>query len=79
MNAFLIGAKKVNANLKLRSVTIDSWDSEFFQTQATDYLYEQGCPIIAQHTDGFYPQEVFVDGGRVAIGSNYDSRQVLGE
>jgi hypothetical protein len=60
-------------------ITINSWSDGNLEQEAGKYFFDKDiCEVQAQHTDSVKPQMVFINGGKMAIGSNADSRMVLG-
>ncbi len=52
LNAFAIAARKVNPNVKVKVVYVDSWFDPAKEADAARALIDQGVDIITQHTDG---------------------------
>ncbi|WP_158811523.1 BMP family ABC transporter substrate-binding protein [Beijerinckia sp. L45] len=51
MNATLLGMRSVNPNAKLKFIFINTWYDPGKEGDAAKALLDQGCDIIAQHTD----------------------------
>lgn len=79
MNAFLLGARILSPNVTVRSVTINSWGSEFFEYQAAQQLHTTGCKMLAHHSNTMTPLQYFIDHDLLVVGSNSDTRVFLGE
>jgi basic membrane protein A and related proteins len=55
INAFYLGAKSVNPNVKIKIVWANSWFDPPKESDATKVLMDQGADIITQHTDSPAP------------------------
>lgn len=72
MNAFLLGMKSVNPNAKLKFIFINSWYDPGKEGDAAKALADQGCDILAQHTDSPAPLQVAQERGLFAFGEAND-------
>jgi simple sugar transport system substrate-binding protein len=52
INAYAIAARKVNPNVTVKVVYVDSWFDPAKEADAARALIDQGVDIITQHTDG---------------------------
>ncbi|MDC9825494.1 BMP family ABC transporter substrate-binding protein [Devosia sp. ZB163] len=52
INAFAIAARKVNPEVKVKVVYVDSWFDPAKEADAARALIDQGVDVITQHTDG---------------------------
>jgi basic membrane protein A and related proteins len=55
INAFYLGAKSVNPNVKIRIVWVNSWFDPPKEADAAKVLLDQGVDILTQHTDSPAP------------------------
>jgi basic membrane protein A and related proteins len=51
INAFTVGAKKVNPNIEVRLVITGEWSLPVREAEATNALIDAGCDVIACHVD----------------------------
>ena len=72
MNAFLLGMRSVNPKAKLKFVMIDSWYDPGKEGDAAKVLIDQGCDILAQHTDSPSPLQTASSRGILAFGEATD-------
>jgi len=52
INAYAIAARKVNPEVKIKVVYVDSWFDPAKEADAARALIDQGVDVITQHTDG---------------------------
>lgn len=78
INAFTLGAQSVNPDVDVKVVFINSWYDPAQEKQAAEALLEQGCDVIAQHSDTPGPQEAAQAAGAYAIGYNLDNSGLEG-
>lgn len=52
INAFAIAARKVNPNVTVKAVYVDSWFDPAKEADTARALIDQGVDVITQHTDG---------------------------
>jgi len=55
INAFYLGAKSVNPNVKIKVVWVNSWFDPPKESDAAKVLMDQGADVITQHTDSPAP------------------------
>jgi basic membrane protein A and related proteins len=55
INAFYLGAKSVNPNVKIRIVWVNSWFDPPKEADAAKVLLDQGVDVLTQHTDSPAP------------------------
>jgi simple sugar transport system substrate-binding protein len=72
INAFLLGAKSVNPDFKLRVVWVNSWFDPGKEADAANALIDQGVDIITQHTDSTAAVQVAEERGIKAFGQASD-------
>jgi simple sugar transport system substrate-binding protein len=72
INAFLLGAKSVNPDFKVRVVWVNSWFDPGKEADAANALIDQGVDIITQHTDSTAAMQVAEERGVKAFGQASD-------
>ncbi len=68
INAVTIAARKVNPNVTVKVVWVNSWYDPGKEADATKALIDQGADVIFQHTDSPAPMQVAEKRGVWAIG-----------
>lgn len=72
INAFTLAAQKINPNVKTIVVWVNSWHDPGKEADAAKTLIDQGCDIIAQHTDSAAPLQVAEQRGAHGFGQAAD-------
>jgi basic membrane protein A len=72
VNAYLLGARKVNPNATVTVVFTGAWNDPVKERAATQALAEQGIDVIGQHVDTPTPQIVAKERGIYATGHHRD-------
>ncbi len=72
INAFVLGARSVNPDFKLRVVWVNSWFDPGREADAAKALIDQGADIITQHTDSPAPLQIAAERGIFAFGQATD-------
>jgi len=72
INATYLGAKKVNPDIKIKIVWVNSWFDPGKESDAAKTLIDQGADVIMQHTDSPAPIQVAEERGVWAIGQASD-------
>ncbi len=72
INAFLIGARTVNPDIKIKVVWVNSWYDPGKEGDAAKALIDQGADIITQHTDSPAPLQVAQNRGVLGFGQASD-------
>ena len=72
MNAFMLGMQSVNPKARMKFVMINSWYDPPKEGDAAKALIDQGCDIIAQHTDAPAPLQASASRGIKAFGQSTD-------
>lgn len=67
INSFAIAARKVNPNVTVKVVYIDSWFDPAKEAEAARALIDQGVDIITQHTDGPVIPQIAEERGIVGV------------
>ena len=76
INAYYLGAKSVNPDVKMNVVYINSWGDAALEQAAAESLLAQGCDVLAQHADTSAAQTAAEKAGVYAIGYNLDNSKV---
>ena len=72
INAFMLGAQTVNANMKVKVVWVYTWFDPPKEADAAKVLMDQGADIITQHTDSTAAIQAAADRGIKAFGQASD-------
>ncbi|WP_161954967.1 BMP family ABC transporter substrate-binding protein [Moorella sp. Hama-1] len=75
INAFTLGARSVNPNVKVKVVWTNTWYDPAAEKQAALSLLDSGCDVIAQHQDTPGPQQAAQEKGAYGIGYDSDMSQ----
>ena len=74
INAFYLAASKVNPDIEIKVVWVNSWYDPGKEADAAKSLIDQGADIIVQHTDSPAALQVAEDRGVLAFGQASDMR-----
>lgn len=72
LNAYYLGAKSVNPDVKMTVKVINSWFDPTMERQVADALLDAGCDVLAQHCDTTGPVVAANERGVWAVGYNAD-------
>ncbi|MGE4421393.1 MAG: BMP family ABC transporter substrate-binding protein [Pseudodesulfovibrio sp.] len=72
INAFTIGARQVNPDVKVHVVWTKTWYDPALEKDAAKSLLDAGCDVITQHQDSPAAQEAAQEAGAYCIGYNSD-------
>ena len=72
INSFMLGAKSVNPDMKVKVVWVNSWYDPGKEADAAKALIDQGADVISQHTDSPAPLQVAEERGIVGFGQASD-------
>lgn len=72
INAFLLGARTVNPDFKIKVVWVNSWFDPGREADAAKALIDQGADIITQHTDSPAPLQIAAERKISAFGQASD-------
>jgi len=75
VNAFLLGAQKMNPNATLSVIYTGAWNDPVKERAAAAALLAQGADVIGQHVDSPTPQIVAQERGAMGTGHHRDMRQ----
>ncbi len=72
INAFTLGAKSVNPDIKVKVIWINSWFDPGKEREASEALIDQGVDIVTHHTDSTAPTMTAEEKGVFAIAYHSD-------
>ena len=72
INAFTIGAKKVNPNIKVKVVWVNTWFDPGKEREATMALIDQGADVLTHNTDSTAPTIAAQEKGVYIFASHSD-------
>ncbi len=75
VNAYLLGARKVNPDVTLTVVYTGSWYDPIKERAAAQALIEQGIDVVGQHVDSPAPQVAAQEKGVYGTGHHRDMRE----
>lgn len=72
VNAFALAARKINPNLRVKMIWVNSWFDPGKEADAAKSLIDQGADILAQHTDSPAVMQTAEARGVLAFGQSSD-------
>ena len=72
INAFVLGARTINPDFKIKVVWVNSWFDPGREADAAKALIDQGADIITQHTDSPAPLQIAAERNIPAFGQATD-------
>lgn len=72
VNAFLLGARSVNPEVKVKTVWVNTWYDPAAEYEATMGLIDVGADVIAHETDSPAPHQAAEERGVYGVGKNSD-------
>ncbi len=72
INAFTLGAKSVNPDIKVKVIWINSWFDPGKEREASEALIDQGVDVVTHHTDSTAPTMTAEEKGVFSIGYHSD-------
>lgn len=72
INTYYLGAKKYNPDVELSIVWVYTWYDPGKERDAANVLMQQGCDVIAQHTDSPAPLQAAEEASKVGFGQASD-------
>ena len=72
INTYYLGAAKYNPDVELSIVWVYTWYDPSKELDAANVLMQQGCDVIAQHTDSPAPLQAAEEAGKVGFGQASD-------
>ena len=79
INAFVLGARTINPDFKIKVVWVNSWFDPGREADAAKALIDQGADIITQHTDSPAPLQIAAERGIFAFGQASDMHRFAPE
>tara|TARA_R110000744_G_scaffold47165_1_gene103927 strand:+ start:24 stop:1103 length:1080 start_codon:yes stop_codon:yes gene_type:complete len=68
INTYYLGAKKMNPDVTLSITWVYTWYNPGLERDAAKVMLDQGCDVIAQHTDSPAPLQAADEAGKVGFG-----------
>ncbi len=72
INTYYLGAKKMNPDVELSITWVYTWYDPGLERDAGVAMLEQGCDVLAQHTDSPAPLQAAEELGKVGFGQASD-------
>jgi simple sugar transport system substrate-binding protein len=72
INAFTLGAKSVNPDIKVKVIWVNSWFDPGKEREASEALIDQGVDVVTHHTDSTAPTMTAEEKGVFSIGYHSD-------
>lgn len=72
INAFTIGAQKINPDIEVKVIWVNSWFDPGKEREAAETLIVQGADVITHHTDSTAPTLVAEEKGAYAVAYHSD-------
>lgn len=72
INAFTLGAKSVNPDIKVKVIWVNSWFDPGKEREASEALIDQGVDVVTHHTDSTAPTMTAEEKGVYSIGYHSD-------
>ena len=72
INATMLAAQKINPNIKVKVIWVNTWFDPGKEADAAKALLDQGADIIMQHTDSPAAVQVASERGALAFGQDSD-------
>jgi len=72
INAFVLGARTINPDFKIKVVWVNSWFDPGKERQAATTLMSQGADVITHHTDSVAVVQAAEEQGKYAFGYHSD-------
>lgn len=72
INATVLAAQKINPNIKVKIVWVNSWFNPGKEAEAAKVLIDQGADVIMQHTDSAAAMQAASERGVPAFGQDSD-------
>lgn len=74
-DAFYLGAKSVNPEVKMLVMYTNSWNDPTKEAQVAQALIDKGCDVLGQHCDSTAPATTAQDNEVFHVGYNSDMRE----
>ena len=72
INTYYLGAKKMNPDVELSITWVYTWYNPGLEGDAANVMIQQGCDVVAQHTDSPAPLTAAQEAGVVGFGQASD-------
>jgi basic membrane protein A and related proteins len=72
INATMLAAQKINPDIKIKIIWVNSWFDPGKEADAAKALLDQGADVIMQHTDSPAAMQVASERGALAFGQDSD-------
>jgi len=72
INTYYLGAKSTNPDVKIKIVWVYTWYDPSKEQDAAQAMMDQGCDVVAQHTDSPAPLQAAETLGKVGFGQASD-------
>ena len=72
INTYYLGAKSTNPDVKIKIVWVFTWYDPSKEQDAAQAMMDQGCDVVAQHTDSPAPLQAAETLGKVGFGQASD-------
>jgi simple sugar transport system substrate-binding protein len=72
INATMLGAQKINPDIKVKIIWVNSWFDPGKEADAAKALLDQGADVIMQHTDSPAAVQIAAERGAYAFGQDSD-------
>ena len=72
INTYYLGAKKMNPNVDIDIVWVNTWYDPGKEANAAEVMMAQGCDMVAQHTDSPAPLQAAQKQGKLGFGQASD-------
>jgi basic membrane protein A len=72
INTFYLGAKKMNPDVDIDIVWVNTWYDPVKEAQAAEVMMADGCDMVAQHTDSPAPLQAAQKQGKLGFGQASD-------
>ena len=72
INATMLGAQKINPDIKVKIIWVNTWFDPGKEADAAKALIDQGADVIMQHTDSPAAMQVASERGVLAFGQDSD-------
>ena len=72
INTFYMGAKKMNPDVDIDIVWVNTWYDPVKEAQAAEVMMADGCDMVAQHTDSPAPLQAAQKQGKLGFGQASD-------
>lgn len=75
INAFTLGAQRINPDVTVKVIWINSWYDPGKEREAAETLLSQGADVVTHHTDSPAAVQAAQERGKFAVGYHSDMKQ----